>query len=75
MKELKGSKKMSIKTKRQYIAEKVVREEMEVCEGLLNEAYERHLKVSKILFANGFISEEEYEKVKKDYSTLESYRV
>ena len=66
---------MPIKTKRQHLAEKLVQEEMGVCEGLLNEAIERHLRASKILFANGFISEEEYEKVKKDYSALEVYRV
>lgn len=66
---------MPVKTKRQHLAWKLVQEEMEVCEGLLNEAIERHLKVGKILFANGFISEEEYEKVKKDYSFVQFYRV
>ena len=66
---------MFIPPKRRDIAEKVLREEMKICEGLLNEVYERQLSINKVLHANGFISKEEYEKVKKDYSAMESYRV
>jgi uncharacterized membrane protein len=66
---------VTLRTKRQNIAEKLVREEMEVCGGLLNEVYDRQLRINKILFANGFISEEKYEKVKKDYINMKSYRI
>lgn len=61
---------MIARTKRQDIAWKLAREEMEVCGEMLNEVHQRQLRINKILFSSGFISEEQYEKVKKDYSAI-----
>jgi hypothetical protein len=58
---------MVLKGKRFDIAGKVLKEEIDACEELLDEVYERQLKIHKIMVRNGFISQEDYEKAKKDY--------
>ena len=56
-----------LKGKRFKIAAKVLIEEMETCERMLDDVYERQVRIHKIMFHNGFISEEDYERAKKEY--------
>jgi membrane peptidoglycan carboxypeptidase len=56
-----------LKGKRFKIAAKVLKEETKVCDEMLNEVHERQKRIHKIMFHNGFISEEDYERAKKEY--------
>ena len=40
-----------------------------------DELLEKQLRVNFILFSEGFISEEQYEKVKENCSNMEAYRI
>ena len=53
----------------------MIREEIKYQEGSLEGLRERQLNVNEILFSNGFISEEQYEKVKENCASAVSYRI
>ena len=56
-----------LKGKRFKIAEKLLQEEMDACEKMLDEVHERQIRIHRMMFHNGFISREDYERAKKEY--------